>query len=125
LSAEPQVETVKVKKREFLILGSVSLWNRLSDDKAVELVDTWLRDQKSTEHQCEAYQNSELQPAFLDIRIRSKDWPPRQEDDLFAGRGLFNPRPTNAATELVRHALDNRALDADSESATVIVVFFE
>ena len=44
-TASVEVESVEVRNRDFLVLGSHNTWAHLACDKAVQAVNGWMREQ--------------------------------------------------------------------------------
>ena len=98
LTAEPVVTTTKIERKgEFMILATDGLWDCMSNEQAVKLVEMWLEAKKTGLFKGKP--KSETKKTGLAKRI-PKDRRVKEED--------FVVLDENCATHLVRNALGGR-----------------
>jgi pyruvate dehydrogenase phosphatase len=108
LTAEPVVTTTQIRGNdEFMILASDGLWDHLSNEQAVKLVEMWLVAQKEgtigkTARRPQAVGKVTTKTLYGDERMKDKD---------------FTVEDQNVATHLVRNALGG----ADTEKLCGLV----
>jgi pyruvate dehydrogenase phosphatase len=108
LTAEPVITTTKIERRgEFMILATDGLWDCMSSEQAVRLVEMWLQAKK--EGSLKGNRGGGRKKQGLATRIPKNDRRVKEED--------FVVLDENCATHLVRNALGG----ADEEVLCAIV----
>jgi hypothetical protein len=117
VTAEPEVATLEVKKGDFLILGSTSLWQRLSDEEAVSMVEKWLKEE-STANRQDKLQNCSEPLTIADLWEQQATFDPFKEHDF--GRLFNSSGNSNAATHLYKNAFSADKASIASHTPTEV-----